>query len=73
MNLTEAIKILNEKQDDLLYTLTDRIKLNFGTEEELIKELKEVLKIRYSLNLLKEALDTLPYVEKMNEIKNYHK
>ncbi len=69
MDLTEAIKFLKEKQDDLLYTLTDRIKLHFGTEEELIKELKEILRINHSLKLLKDASDTLPYVEEMNKKK----
>lgn len=67
MDLTEAIKFLNVKRDDLLYTLTDRIKLHFGTEEELIKELKEILRINYSLKLLKDASDTLPYIEEMNK------
>lgn len=65
MELTEAIKILKEKRDDLLYTLNSRIELHLGTEEELIKELKAILKINRSLNLLKEGLETLPYVEKM--------
>jgi len=69
MDLIEAIKFLNEKQNDLLYTLTDRLKLHFGSEEELIKELKEILRINNSLKLLKQASDTLQYVEEMNKKK----
>ena len=65
MELTEGINVLKEKRDNLLYTLNNRIELYLGTEEELIKELKAILKINRSLNLLKEALETLPYVEKM--------
>lgn len=66
MDLTEGIEFLNERRDHLLYNLTDRIKLHFGSEEELIKELKEILRINNSLKLLKDASDTLPYVEEMN-------
>jgi len=61
-----------EPKERLIFKLPyypDRIKLHFGTEEELIKGLKEILRINHSLKLLKDASNTLPYVEEMNKKK----
>lgn len=70
MSLVDAITFITEERDNELYTLTDRIKLHFGTEEELIKQLREVIKINNTLQTLKDGLDMLQWVSQYKIIKS---
>lgn len=59
LTLLDAITFMTEQRNDELYLLTDRIKLHFGTEEELIKQLRQVIKVNNTLQILKDGLETL--------------
>jgi len=69
MNLIEAIKFMTEERDDELYTLTDRIRLYFGTEEEHIKQLRKVLRLNYSLRMLTDGLNAVNDANIYNKFK----
>lgn len=68
MNLADAIAFITEQRNDELYLLTDRINLHFGTEEEHIKQLRQVIKINNTLETLKNGLAML---EETSKYKTY--
>ena len=59
LNLADAIEYMTKDRDDKLYLLTDRIKLHCGTEEELVKQLIDVITANNRLKTLKNGLDML--------------
>jgi hypothetical protein len=73
LSLEDAITYMTEQRDDKLFCLTDRIKLHFGTEEELIKQLREVIRINNYLETLKIGLDALQFVSEYQTMKNKEK
>jgi len=68
-NLANAIEFMTKERDDKLYLLTDRIKLHCGTEEELVKQLIDIITANNRLKTLKNGLDMLQQISEYKIMK----
>lgn len=66
-SIVNGIVFIENKRNHELHTLIDNIKLHFGTEEELIKQLKIVIKYNNSLKIMKDGLEEFQEVSKLME------